>query len=118
MDVDEHPFMLAVRAGLHEIRHAALLLCMVEEPGLSVRDYAERLGVTKPVISRGLRALEDFGFATRRGTKEDRRLCLMFPTDRGRRVLTQIAGGEVNAGQRAKGRGRTGQNGRGSAGRV
>jgi DNA-binding MarR family transcriptional regulator len=113
MAVDAHPYMRAMRAKITEVRHAALLLKLVKEPGLPMCDYADRLRVTKPVVSRGLRALEGLGLAVRKSTKEDRRVCLLFPTKQGRNVVATKE--KLNG---AKPRSRGGQNGRGRAGRV
>jgi DNA-binding MarR family transcriptional regulator len=107
MAVDAHPFIRAMRAGIVEVRHATLLYHLVEEPGLPMRDYADLLEVSKPVVTRGLKVLEGLGYAVRKSTKEDRRLCLMFPTKRGRKVLATKE--KLNG---AKPRSRGGQNGR------
>ena len=51
--------------------HAHVLLCVARDPGLRVRDIAERVGITEGAAHRILRDLTAEGYLTR--TREGRR---------------------------------------------
>ena len=84
--------MLAmVRAGDdHTTRQLALLLCLRDGPD-TVRALAERMGVTKPVVTRAVdRGAEDL-YVERRPDPSDRRSVLVALTPSGKRFVDGIA---------------------------
>lgn len=90
-----HPVYQAVKHGFVELRQVALLLAVAREPGLSVRDYAARLGCSKPVVSRACSALLRLDMVTSDKTENDLRLRLLAPTPKGRQVIEDIVGQEA-----------------------
>lgn len=95
IDVKSHPIYRAVRSGLLEIRQLALLMAVVREPGLSVRDYALRIGLPKPIVSRASSALAEAKLVSDGKDNLDLRLRILLPTDRGRTLITDIVGQEI-----------------------
>lgn len=71
------------------IRQMALL-ALVGAETTTVREAALTMGVTRPVVSRGCRALTRKGFITKTVKKEDRRVVLLAITDAGRRFLKHL----------------------------
>ena len=53
--------------------HARLLLAIESEPGLRVRDMADRLGLSERAVTLILRELRDSGYVTRRRDDSDAR---------------------------------------------
>lgn len=45
--------------------HATVLLCIAKEPGLRVRDVADRVGITNRAVLRILAELEEAGYLSR-----------------------------------------------------
>ncbi|PZO79725.1 MAG: MarR family transcriptional regulator [Mesorhizobium amorphae] len=75
-----------VRADMPDLslRQAAILLSVyLDPPPHTVRGLAERLGVTKPVITRALDAMGAKGLLTRRRDERDRRNVLVRRTVEG-----------------------------------
>lgn len=90
--LENHPIFRAVRCGFHEVRQAALLMAICADPGLSVREYAERVGVSKPCVTRATNALESAGLLSRRQGEVDRRLCVLRPTAAGTQLIAKLRG--------------------------
>ncbi|MCB1499477.1 MAG: MarR family transcriptional regulator [Bauldia sp.] len=72
-----------VRDGEHDLsarQMAVLLTVYLEPPPHTVRGLAEKLGVTKPVITRALDSMGRHGLLTRRRDESDRRNVLVQRT--------------------------------------
>ncbi len=65
-------------------------LCALAERELTVKDLAERLGLSLPGTSRAVDALVARGLLGRREDAADRRMKRLRCTDAGRRILEQI----------------------------
>jgi DNA-binding MarR family transcriptional regulator len=94
MVVEPHAIYRAVQAGFLEVRQLALLMAVTREPGLSVRDYAPRIGVSKSATSRACNALLDAELIEGQKTPRDNRLRTLRPTARGIQIITEIVGPE------------------------
>jgi hypothetical protein len=95
VDVNRSQIGRAVEAGFEGARQVALLGHIVASPGGSVREYAAKMGVTKPVISRGCSTLVALGYVKREVDESDYRLAPVRPTERGRRLSAYIFGPEI-----------------------
>lgn len=78
--------------GHSTIRHLALLVVMAKQPGHSTRHYAAALGVTPPVISRAMDALETAQLATTSRDRIDERRVILRPTRKGTLVASSFSG--------------------------
>lgn len=82
-----------VRSGWPDLtnRQLALVLLVYETDGPhTVRGVASSLRLTKPVITRALDSLGDYGFLDRERDAEDRRSLFIRPTARGRKFLRAL----------------------------
>lgn len=70
---------------------ALLLTVYLETPPHTVRGLADRLGVTKPVITRALNTMGSLGLLARRRDETDRRNVLVHRTVAGSLYLDRIA---------------------------
>lgn len=75
--------------GLRQI--AILLTIYLEPPPHNVRDLAEMLGVTKPVITRALDTMGQMGLVSRRRDEKDRRNVRIARTVEGALYLERLA---------------------------
>jgi len=67
-----------------------VLACAAEKPGASVRDVADRIGVSSAAISRVLPQLLDAGLLARLDHPDDRRMVLLLPLEPGMRLLKEL----------------------------
>ncbi|QTH19621.1 winged helix-turn-helix transcriptional regulator [Rhizorhabdus wittichii] len=66
-------------------RQTAILAIVCDWPGdHTVRSLAQRLGVSKPVVTRALNSFGRLGLVKRVGDPDDRRVIFAVPTDAGR----------------------------------
>lgn len=70
------------------------LLCVCKNPGISQDQVAQRTYVNKSTAARALSALEELGYVERRQSETDRRVILVYPTEKADLVLPLIQ--EVN----------------------
>lgn len=96
---ETNPFARAVLAGFVGVRQIATLAAIVERPGLSVRDHAAKLNLNKPSINRACSALLDDGLIARGLSGRDKRLCILNPTIKGRRLIASVLQEPVNVAQ-------------------
>jgi DNA-binding MarR family transcriptional regulator len=68
-----------------------LLTIYLETPPHTVRGLAEKLGVTKPVITRALDSMGTLGFVSRRRDERDRRNVLVQRTVEGAVYLEKLS---------------------------
>jgi DNA-binding MarR family transcriptional regulator len=80
----------AARESEMSMRMLAILACAAEQPGLSVKHVAARLGIPKPCVSRSLDQLVASDLVERLGNPADRRQIRVFPTDSGHALLRRI----------------------------
>ena len=69
---------------------AVLLTVYLEPPPHTVRGLAQKLGVTKPVITRALDTMGRLGFVTRRRDEADRRNVLVHRTVAGSLAVERL----------------------------
>jgi DNA-binding MarR family transcriptional regulator len=69
---------------------AVLLTVYLESPPHTVRGLAEKLGVTKPVITRALDTMGRLGLVTRRRDEADRRNVLVHRTVEGALAVERL----------------------------
>jgi DNA-binding MarR family transcriptional regulator len=69
---------------------AVLLAVYLDPPPHTVRGLAEKLAVTKPVITRALDTLGEAGLVTRRRDEADRRNVLVFRTVEGSLAVERL----------------------------
>jgi DNA-binding MarR family transcriptional regulator len=74
------------------LRDAAFLITLVAKPGKSVKDYAESLGVAKPIITRITDHAVLAGLATRITDPANRRCVIIRPTSHGDRLARVLSG--------------------------
>jgi DNA-binding MarR family transcriptional regulator len=79
------------------LRQIAVLGYVSLHPGQSVRDAADFLNMSKPAVTRAVDALQQLRLATRRDSKDDRRLVMLSATPDGNLFLQQIMGAVVAA---------------------
>ncbi len=66
-----------------------LLLSLSEHPGCRVQDTAQRLDLTAPTISIGVRRLERMGFVLRDTDPDDQRAVCLYLSPQGRRIASK-----------------------------
>ncbi len=76
---------------LNNRQTAILLTIYLEPPPHSVRDLAEKLGVTKPVITRALDTMGQMGLVSRRRDEADRRVLRIQRTLEGSLYLEKLS---------------------------
>jgi DNA-binding MarR family transcriptional regulator len=74
------------------VRQVSILLCIyLEPPPHTVRDLANKLGVSKPVITRALDTMGKIHLVSRRRDEKDRRNVLVQRTVQGSLYLERMA---------------------------
>jgi DNA-binding MarR family transcriptional regulator len=77
------------RVGGLTTSQLALLLSLSEHPGCRVQDTAERLDLTAPTISIGVRRLEKMGLVQRDADPDDQRAVCLSLSPQGRKVASK-----------------------------
>ena len=77
------------RVGGLTTSQLALLLSLSEHPGCRVQDTAERLELTAPTISIGVRRLEKMGLVQRDADPDDQRAVCLSLSPQGRKVASK-----------------------------
>lgn len=67
----------------------SLLLSLSEHPGCRVQDTAERLELTAPTISIGVRRLENMGLVQRDADPDDQRAVCLYLSPLGRKIASK-----------------------------
>jgi DNA-binding MarR family transcriptional regulator len=67
----------------------SLLLSLSEHPGCRVQDTAERLELTAPTISIGVRRLENMGLVQRDADPDDQRAVCLHLSPQGRKIASK-----------------------------
>ena len=68
----------------------ALLFAICREPGITQDQLAGRLYINKSNVARKLASMEEAGIVERRGDEKDRRITLVYPTQRGEGLLPVV----------------------------
>lgn len=76
-------------SGIHG-RQYSLILNLVSHPGISQEELSQRTYLNKSNVARQLVQLEEAGFVTRRFSEDDKRIQLVFPTEKARLLAPQI----------------------------
>lgn len=71
-------------------QHHSYIFIVCRRPGISQDAIARRLFLNKSNVTRSLAYLEEHGFVTRERDPEDRRLTLVYPTDKAYDILPQV----------------------------
>ena len=77
------------RVGGLTASQLSLLLSLSENPGCRVQDTAERLDLTAPTISIGVRRLEKMGLVERGADPDDQRAVCLYLSPQGRRIASK-----------------------------
>lgn len=71
-------------------QHYSYILTVCRRPGISQDGIARRLFLNKSNVTRSLSYLEAHGFVTREHSPEDRRITLVYPTDKAYEILPKV----------------------------
>jgi len=93
-DFTGEPDAILAAYGLGRAQHRALHF-VVRHPGIRVTDLLAILKITKQSLARVLKPLVDDRWIDSRPGADDRRERLLFPTDRGRDLIRQLAGRQM-----------------------
>ena len=77
------------RVGGLTASQLSLLLSLSEHPGCRVQDTAERLELTAPTISIGVRRLENMGLVQRGADPDDQRAVCLYLSPQGRKIASK-----------------------------
>lgn len=66
------------------------ILCICNNPGISQEEISKKLYVHKSSVARQLPSLEEKGFVTRMPDARDKRILLVFPTEKALSAITEI----------------------------
>ena len=71
-------------------QHYPYILTVCRNPGISQDAIARKLFINKSNVTRSLAYLESHGFVTREQSSEDRRITLVYPTEKAEEILPTI----------------------------
>ena len=70
--------------------HYFYILAICKNPGISQDKLAKKLYINKSSVARALQTLENDGFIERRQSENDRRVTLVYPTEKGNDLLPRV----------------------------
>jgi DNA-binding MarR family transcriptional regulator len=70
--------------------HYFYILLICAHPGMSQEQIAKHLYLNKSSVTRAIAALEENGFAERRASEEDKRVTMVFPTQKAEDILPEV----------------------------
>lgn len=70
--------------------HHSYILALCREPGISQDQLAKNICINKSNVTRHLAALEDGGYVERRPSTDDKRVMLVYPTQKAMDVLPTV----------------------------
>ena len=71
-------------------QHHSYILTVCRHPGISQDRIARRLFINKSTVTRSLAYLEKHGYVTREHSEEDRRVILVYPTQKALDILPVV----------------------------
>lgn len=71
-------------------QHYPYILTVCRNPGISQDAIARKLFINKSNVTRSLAYLETHGFVTREQSTEDRRITLVYPTEKAHEILPSV----------------------------
>lgn len=71
-------------------QHYPYILAVCRNPGISQDAIARKLFINKSNVTRSLSYLESHGFVTREQSSEDRRITLVYPTEKAQEILPTV----------------------------
>ena len=71
-------------------QHYPYILTVCRNPGISQDAIARKLFINKSNVTRSLSYLETHGFVTREQSSEDRRITLVYPTEKAEEILPTV----------------------------
>lgn len=75
--------------GLADTQHS-YILCICRNPGISQDSLAKKLFLNKSNVTRTLAQLESMEYVRREQSPEDKRVTLVYPTDRALGILPEV----------------------------
>ena len=76
-------------SGLGPVHHS-YILAVCRSPGLSQEQIAREICINKSNVTRHLSLLEELGYVERRPSEEDKRVTLVFPTQKAIDILPSV----------------------------
>lgn len=70
--------------------HHSYILTLCKDPGISQDSLSRRLFINKSNVTRTLSYLEKQGYVTRKQSDEDRRIILVYPTEKAYAALPEV----------------------------
>ena len=70
--------------------HHSYVLAICRHPGISQEELARHIYVNKSNVTRHLSYLEEHGYVERRQSETDRRVTLVYPTDKMREIHPEV----------------------------
>jgi DNA-binding MarR family transcriptional regulator len=89
-DFISDPDAILEKSGFGRAHHRVVHF-VSREPGMTVADLLETLGITKQSLARVLKQLIDSGYITQREGPDDRRQRRLYPTKAGRTLALELA---------------------------
>ena len=71
-------------------QHYPYIITVCRNPGISQDAIARKLFINKSNVTRSLSYLESHGFVTREQSSEDRRITLVYPTEKAQEILPTV----------------------------
>ncbi len=71
--------------------HTGYLFALCHTPGMSQEQLARHIYVNKSNVTRHLAQLEKLGYVERRQSEEDKRVTLVYPTQRALDIMPQVS---------------------------
>ena len=70
--------------------HHSYILAVCRRPGISQDELAREICINKSTVTRHLAALEESGYVERRPSEADKRVTLVFPTEKALAILPTV----------------------------
>lgn len=70
--------------------HYFYIIAACKDPGISQDKLAKKLYINKSSVARAIQTLENDGFVERKQSETDRRITLVYPTQKANELLPQI----------------------------
>lgn len=70
--------------------HIGYLTRICAQPGISQEGLAQKMYINKSTVTRQAAVLEETGFITRRPSEEDKRMLMLYPTEKALTLLPKL----------------------------